>query len=54
MNSKGQRRFRLPASYGGLIRYFEDYKSKIELKPDHVIFFTILLILVVLFLHFYG
>ena len=42
----------MPSSYGGIVRYFEEYKSKIELKPDHVVFLAIVVIIVVLALHF--
>ncbi len=38
-------KIRMPASFGGLTRYFEDYKSKIELKPEHVIFLIVLVII---------
>lgn len=36
---------RMPASFGGLTRYFEEYKSKLEIKPSHVIFLIIIVIL---------
>ncbi len=36
----------MPASFGGLVRYYEEYKSKIELKPSYVI---VLIVLVILF-----
>ena len=42
---------RLPSSYGGIMRYFEDYKSKILIKPGHVIFFTIIMVIVVIAIH---
>ncbi|MBI2147503.1 preprotein translocase subunit Sec61beta [Candidatus Woesearchaeota archaeon] len=35
-------RIQMPSSTGGLIRYFDDYKSKIELKPGHVILLIVL------------
>ena len=38
--------FRMPSGGGGLVRYFEEYKSKIQLKPEHVV---LLIILVVIF-----
>jgi preprotein translocase subunit Sec61beta len=37
---------RMPSGGGGLVRYFEEYKSKIQLKPEHVV---LLIILVVVF-----
>ena len=37
----------LPSSYGGLMRYNEEYKSKFMLKPTHIIIFIILIIALV-------
>ena len=34
----------MPSSYGGLMRYNEEYTSKFMLKPSHVILFIILII----------
>lgn len=44
-------RIQMPASGGGLVRYFDDYRSKIEIKPLVVIIAIILVILVELYLH---
>lgn len=30
-------RINLPSGMGGLMRYFDEYKSKIQLKPAYVI-----------------
>ncbi len=38
---------RMPAGFGGLMRYSEEYKSKLMLKPLHVIAFIILVIIFV-------
>lgn len=37
----------MPSSFGGLMRYNEEYKSKLMLKPSHVILFVMLIILFV-------
>ncbi len=37
-------RIHMPAGFGGLMRYGEEYKSKFNLKPTHVIIFIILII----------
>ena len=37
----------IPSSYGGLMRYNEEYKSKIMLKPSHVILLVIIIIILV-------
>ena len=52
--SMAKDRIQMPSSMGGLIRYFDEYKSKIELKPGHVIVITILVIIVIILLHAYG
>jgi preprotein translocase subunit Sec61beta len=47
-------RISMPSSQGGLIRYFEDYKSKVSIKPGHVIVLVIAVIIIILLLHLYG
>lgn len=42
---------RMPSGMGGLVRYFDDYKSKIEFKPEFIIAFVILVIIVEYLLH---
>ncbi len=37
-------RIHMPAGFGGLMRFDEEYTSKINLKPTHVIAFVILVI----------
>jgi preprotein translocase subunit Sec61beta len=44
----------LPSSGGGLIRYFDDYKSKIEVTPGIVVIASIIVIALVLILQAYG
>jgi preprotein translocase subunit Sec61beta len=44
----------MPSSGAGITRYFDDYKSKLSIKPVHVIIFAIIVILVVVFLHLQG
>ncbi len=45
---------RMPSGMGGLVRYFEDYKSKIEFKPRTVVVFVILVIIIEIILHTRG
>jgi len=40
----------MPAGFGGLMRFDEEYASKINLKPTHVIGFIILIIAFRIFL----
>lgn len=44
----------MPSSGGGLIRYFDDYKSKISMKPGHIIVLTIAVMIIIILLHAYG
>ena len=36
----------MPSGMSGLVRYFDDYKSKIEFKPEHVLVFIVLVVIV--------
>ena len=40
-------RINMPAGTGGLMRYGEEYKSKIMLKPEYIVIFIIAVILFV-------
>jgi preprotein translocase subunit Sec61beta len=44
----------MPSSGAGLTRYFDDYKSKIELKPEHVIVLIVLIVIIELVLNWQG
>ncbi len=48
------KKLRLPASYGGIIQYYDEYTSKIVISPWTVIFLGILLIAIVFALHSIG
>ncbi len=37
-------RVSLPAGFGGLMRFQEEYSSYFNLKPIHVIFFVVLIV----------
>lgn len=47
-------RVSMPASTAGLTRYFEDYKSKIEIKPAYVIVIAVAVMLIIVLLNAYG
>jgi len=34
----------MPSGFGGLLRYDEEYKSRIMLKPKHVIIFLVAIV----------
>ena len=45
------KKLRLPASYGGIMEYYDEYTSKIVISPWTVIILGILLIAIVFVLH---
>ena len=45
---------RMPSGMGGLVRYFEEYHSKIRLKPGHVIVLSVVVIVIMIVLYSYG
>jgi len=47
-------RISMPSGMGGLVRYFDEYKSKIEFKPGHIIIFVVLIVLLEILLHWKG
>lgn len=44
----------MPSSQGGLVRYFNEYKSKIRIKPVHVVAFAVAVIVVELLLKVFA
>jgi len=47
-------RVNMPMSTAGITRYFDDYHSKIEFKPGHILVFAFIVILIVVALHMWG
>jgi len=47
-------KIQMPSSGAGLTRYFDDYHSKIEMKPEHVIVLIILVIVIEIILNWQG
>lgn len=45
---------RMPMSTAGITSYFEEYKSKIEFKPGHIIIFSVIVVLIVVAMHIWG
>lgn len=41
----------LPSGMGGLVRYFDEYKSKINLRPEIIIAIIVLIVIVEFLLH---
>jgi len=48
-----QDKIQMPSSGGGIVRYFDDYKSKIEFGPSVVIVMIVVVILIEVFLYFF-
>ena len=44
----------MPSSTAGITRYFDDYKSKIEFKPGHIIILISIIIILEIILKVYG
>ncbi|MEK6901950.1 MAG: preprotein translocase subunit Sec61beta [Nanoarchaeota archaeon] len=47
-------KIRLPSGQGGLTRYFDEYKSKIELSPGAVIVMCVVMIFLIILLNQFG
>jgi len=45
-------KIRLPSGIGGLVRYFDDYKSKVEINKTYFIAFVVIVIIFYLFIQF--
>jgi len=52
--SRDDGRIRLPSSTAGITQYWDDVKTKVELKPQHVLVLAVLIILLEIFLQIYG
>ncbi len=50
----GQDKISMPSGMGGLVRYFDEYKSKIEFKPGHIVILCIIVIVIMIILYTYG
>ncbi|MDD5132812.1 MAG: preprotein translocase subunit Sec61beta [Candidatus Nanoarchaeia archaeon] len=44
-------KIQLPSSGGGLVRYFDEYKSRLSIKPMYIITFIIFIIILEIWLH---
>ena len=45
-------KIQMPSGMGGLVRYFDDYQSKLEFKPVVLVIAIILVIVIELALHY--
>ena len=44
----------MPSSGAGITRYFDEYKSNLEIKPGHVILIAFVIMIIVVLMHVYG
>lgn len=49
-----QDKITMPSGMGGLMRYFDEYKSKIRIKPGHIIVMCVVVMIIMIFLYTYG
>ena len=49
-----QEKITMPSGMGGLTRYFDEYKSKIRIKPGHIIIMCLFIMAIMIFLYTYG
>lgn len=49
-----QDKIQMPSGMGGLVRYFDEYKSKIEFKPGHIIILAVAIIIIMIILYTFG
>ncbi len=49
-----QNRISMPSGMGGLVRYFDEYKSRFRLSPGNVIILIVIVVLIEFFLHWQG
>ena len=49
-----QDKISMPSGMGGLVRYFDEYQSKIKFKPGHIIVLCVVVIVIMIFLYTWG
>ncbi|MBD3354753.1 preprotein translocase subunit Sec61beta [Candidatus Woesearchaeota archaeon] len=45
---------RMPSGMGGLVRYFDEYKSKLTFNPGMIIVLCVIVIIIMIVLHLFG
>ncbi len=49
-----QEKISMPSGMGGLVRYFDEYKSRIEFKPGHIIVLCLVVMVIMILLYSFG
>jgi preprotein translocase subunit Sec61beta len=44
----------MPSSGGGLVRYFDDTKTRVELKPEYVVAMIVIVVVAGIYLYKFG
>ena len=44
-------KIQMPSGIGGLVRYFDDYKTRLQIKPIYIIAIIVLVIVLELYLY---
>jgi len=52
--SNRDNRIQMPSGMGGLVRYFDEYHSKLRFKPGHIIIIAGVVMVIMLILYAYG
>ncbi len=47
-------KIRMPSSTAGITQYWDEVKTKIEMRPEYVVGIAILIIVLEILLHLYG
>jgi len=51
---RGGDKIRMPASTAGITQYWDEVKTKVELKPEYVIALAIIIVILEIILNVYG
>ncbi|MBT3463587.1 preprotein translocase subunit Sec61beta [archaeon] len=44
----------MPSSGAGITRYYDDFKSKVQFQPGHIVFFIVIVLILEFILYNYG
>ncbi|MBT4538662.1 preprotein translocase subunit Sec61beta [Candidatus Woesearchaeota archaeon] len=47
-------KIRMPSGQGGLTRYYDEYKSRLEISPMTVVVVCVAIMVIILFLYMFG
>ncbi len=47
-------KIQMPSSGGGLVRYFDEYKSKLQIPPSYVVIVLVVIMILGIYLYKFG